>query len=320
MIIVPLRFVLLAAESCANKPHESLPFIANVIVPQAVRPREGGAAQHGWRRLSDVTGDDGQSQSGAGRRPGAGGRELIGGPGVTRIPVFSSHGIPPSRRTVSSHTDPPARLEKKKKKKRTTTPQSERPTADSFSSRLSPLGLFIEHASGRRPVQKELFVAALWDPPWPHYHHPTNHPSNLTGMRCLSGGGKKQKTKKKRTLGDLFHRRWRGHRQRKDGWTRGRGEGVGGQQKRREANKANHVPFWKVAASYTAKKEDIFFLFFCVFVNKPTPPAPPPLHPSLPSSCSRLETIAGSSQVVAPFSFTQEVVSEIRVTACMLLL
>lgn len=100
-----------------KKNHESLPFIANVIVPQAVRSREGGAAQHGWRRLSDVTGDDGQSQSGAGRRPGAGGRELIGGPGVTRIPVFSSHGIPPSRRTVSSHTDPPARLEKKKKKR-----------------------------------------------------------------------------------------------------------------------------------------------------------------------------------------------------------
>lgn len=83
---------------------------------------------------------------------------------MTRIPVFSSHGIPPPCRTVSSHTDPPARLEKKKKK-RTTTPQSERPTADSFSSRLSPLGLFIEHASGRRPVQKELLVAALWDPP-----------------------------------------------------------------------------------------------------------------------------------------------------------
>lgn len=29
---------------------------------------------------------------------------------------------------------------------------------------VSPLGLFIEHASDRRPSAEELFVAALWDP------------------------------------------------------------------------------------------------------------------------------------------------------------
>lgn len=62
---------------------------------------------------------------------------------------------------------------------------------------------------------------------------------------------------------------------------------------------------WKLAGSYTAKKRDIYV---CEY--------PPPS----PSSCWRLETIAGSSRVVALFPFCTGVVSEIRVTACMLLL
>lgn len=52
---------------------------------QATCSCERGAAHHGWRRLSDVTRDDGQSQSRTWWWPGAGGREPIGRPGVTRI-------------------------------------------------------------------------------------------------------------------------------------------------------------------------------------------------------------------------------------------
>lgn len=149
-------------------------------MPQATRSREGGATQHGWRWLSDVTRDDSQSQSRVGRRPGAGGRELIRRPGVTRIQFLLNISLHPAALFLSHR--PPARLE--------TTPQSEQPQL-TLSLCLSPLGLFIEHASGRRPGPKELFVAALWDSQtWQAWDV------------CL---GKKNKNKQKTTHWDLFH-------------------------------------------------------------------------------------------------------------------
>lgn len=67
--------------------HPGLKFCLPPLPPQAVRSRQGGAAEHGRRRLSDVARDDGQSQSGAGGGPGTGGRELVRGPGVTGVPA-----------------------------------------------------------------------------------------------------------------------------------------------------------------------------------------------------------------------------------------
>lgn len=66
-------------------------FFGLAFLLQAVRTREGGAAQYGRRRLSDVARDDGQSQSGAGGRSGAGGGEPIGRPGVTRRHLLVPH-------------------------------------------------------------------------------------------------------------------------------------------------------------------------------------------------------------------------------------
>lgn len=132
---------------------ETLKFIANVIVPQAARSREGGAAQHGRRRLSDVTGDDGQSQSGAGGGPGAGGRELIRRPRVTRIPFLADRVPAPSRTVSLTQTS----------RKTTNHPTVQTNTADSPSVSITT-GTIYWACIRMETGPKELFVAALWDP------------------------------------------------------------------------------------------------------------------------------------------------------------
>lgn len=79
-----------------------------VVALQASNSREGRAPQHGWRGLSDVTGDDSQSQSRVGGRSGAGGRELIRRPRVTRLYFLVSVSLHPAALFLSHR--PPARL------------------------------------------------------------------------------------------------------------------------------------------------------------------------------------------------------------------
>lgn len=170
-----VKRVLLAAGIC-HQTYKNLTFAANVIVPQATHSREGGATQHGWRRLSDVTGDDSQSQSRAGRRPGAGGRELIRGPGVTRIRLLVDVSLHPSAALFLSHR-PPARLE--------TTPQSKQPQL-TLSLSLSPLGLFIEHASGWRPVQRNSLLQPFGIPKHDRHEMPDLKKKKINSLRPIS--------------------------------------------------------------------------------------------------------------------------------------
>lgn len=134
-------------------------------------------------------------------------------------------------------------------------------TADSLSVSLTT-GTIYWACIRMEPGPKELFVAALWDPhTWQAWD---------VWLEEL-------------TLWDLFHLTRRGHTHS----TRMTDSRMGGG--RHETNE--QIMFrWKLAASYTAKKEDVL----CLWIVQP------------PSSCSCLETIAGSIQVVALLSFAQE--------------
>lgn len=191
---------------------------------QAICSCERGAAQHGWRRLSDVTRDDGQSQSGTWWWPGAGGREPIGRPGVTRIwfLVIASRHF-----TALFLLHRPARLK--------TTSQFKKPQP----ILLLTTGTIYWACIRIETNPKELFVVDLLDSQtW------------WTWDVCCT-------KKKKKTFWDLLYLGVAWPHTVKGWWTHECG-------RKHETNK-QIMFFWNLAASYTAKKEEVL----CLWITQP---------------------------------------------------